>query len=180
MSKHGPLKRGDARKDGKIFLKYKCKGKEVWLSYEKFLALKEKRRKTQGRYYYRHRKRRCEEASIYQKKRKKQDFLFKLRLNTRSLISVSFKRNGFKKSSKLFNILGCSFEEFKDHLESQFQPGMSWDNRNLWHIDHIMPVSMAKNYDELVRLNHYRNLRPLWAFDNISKGATKIDLLVLF
>ncbi len=93
---------------------------------------------------------------------------------------MSFKRNGFKKSSKLFNILGCSFEEFKDHLESQFQPGMSWDNRHLWHIDHIMPVSMAKNYDELVRLNHYRNLRPLWAFDNISKGATKIDLLVLF
>ena len=90
------------------------------------------------------------------------------------------KNGGYRKKSKTADILGCSFEEFKTHIESQFQPRMSWENRHLWQIDHIMPVSMAKTYDEIVRLNHYKNLRPLWALDNQKKANKTPETLVLF
>jgi hypothetical protein len=47
---------------------------------------------------------------------------------------------------------------------------MSWDNKHLWHIDHIIPLSSAKTEDELKQLCHYTNLQPLWAADNIKKS----------
>jgi len=116
----------------------------------------------------------------YSAKRKKEDPLYKLKCNIRNLILQSFKNQCYKKTSKICNILGCSFEEFKTHIESQFLPGMSWENRGEWHIDHVMPASMAKTYDEMVRLNHYKNLRPMWARDNLSKANKTPDTLVLF
>ncbi len=47
---------------------------------------------------------------------------------------------------------------------------MSWDNRHKWHIDHIYPISLAKTKEETIKLNSYKNLQPLWAKDNLSKG----------
>lgn len=47
---------------------------------------------------------------------------------------------------------------------------MNWDNRSEWHIDHIIPISFGENKDEILMLNHYSNLRPMWSKDNISKG----------
>jgi hypothetical protein len=47
---------------------------------------------------------------------------------------------------------------------------MSWSNRELWHLDHIYPVSKALNEEHLIQLNHYTNFQPLWAEDNIRKG----------
>ncbi len=63
------------------------------------------------------------------------------------------------------NSVGCTKEEFKAHIESQFVEGMSWDNwtKDGWHIDHIIPLSRGGT-------NHYTNLQPLWAIDNLSKG----------
>jgi hypothetical protein len=60
-------------------------------------------------------------------------------------------------------------------LEKQFVVGMSWDNRNKWHIDHIIPLSSAKTEEEIYKLAHYTNLQPLWAEDNLSKGDTIKD-----
>lgn len=99
--------------------------------------------------------------------------MFKLKDNIRTLIRNSFlysKNCG--KTSKTEKILGCSYQEFRRHLESQFQEGMTWDNygRNGWHIDHIYPVSKASDERHLIELNHYTNLQPLWEKDNISKG----------
>ena len=48
---------------------------------------------------------------------------------------------------------------------------MNWDNHGEWHYDHIIPLASADNYDDLVRLNHYTNLQPLWAEDNLKKGS---------
>jgi len=106
--------------------------------------------------------------------------IIKCSKNIRDLIGRTFRDRGYNKNSKTAQILGCSFEEFKIHIESQFKEGMSWENRSEWHIDHIMPVSMAKTYDEVVRLNHYKNLRPMWAYENKSKGNRIGDTLVLF
>ena len=104
--------------------------------------------------------------------------LFKLSHNTRSLISKSTKNNGYTKKSKTYEILGCSFEDFKAHLENQFTEGMTWENQGLWHLDHIYPVSRATNEEHLIKLNHYTNFQPLWAIDNIKKG-NKLDYQVV-
>lgn len=72
-------------------------------------------------------------------------------------------------------LLGCSFEQFKFHIESLFQPGMSWANWtfNGWHLDHIRPISSfdSQNKEELKKVWHYTNLQPIWAKDNLEKGA---------
>jgi hypothetical protein len=104
------------------------------------------------------------------KEKKINNPIFKLRGNITTLIGNSIKNNGYKKKSKLNIILGCTFEEFKIHLENQFTEGMSWNNHGKWHLDHIYPVSLAKTEEEVIKLNHYTNFQPLWAIDNIRKS----------
>lgn len=119
-----------------------------------------------------------EKLAEYQRKyyneRRKNNPLFKLQLNIRSLIRLSIKNKGLKKKSKTQQILGCSFEDFKNHLESKFEPWMNWDNYGLyngepnygWDIDHIIPSSSALNEEELLKLNHFSNLQPLCSYIN--------------
>ena len=54
---------------------------------------------------------------------------------------------------------------------------MTWENRSDWHIDHIIPIASAITEEDVIRLNHYTNLRPLWAKDNLAKGA-KMEHLI--
>ncbi len=67
------------------------------------------------------------------------------------------------------------------HLERQFLPGMTWDNRGEWHIDHIVPLasfSYASPDDlEFKAAWALTNLRPLWARDNIQKNAKRTHLI---
>lgn len=110
--------------------------------------------------------------SVYKRKKRQTDPLFKLRCNIGSLIANRLRSHGYSKTSKTATILGCTFEEFFEHIESQFIEGMSWDNRNCWHIDHIVPLQVATTEQELLLLNHYTNLRPMWKKDNQQKAAT--------
>lgn len=105
----------------------------------------------------------------YSTKRKKEDPLFRLRCNMRSMINEYIKKRGYRKGSKTEAILGCSFEFLKEHLENQFKEGMSWDNRERWHVDHIIPISYGQTEEEVIALNHYSNLQPLWAEENEAK-----------
>ena len=75
------------------------------------------------------------------------------------------------KKNKTFDIVGCSPEFLKEHIEKQFTEGMSWGllGQHI-HIDHIIPLSSAKTEDELYKLCHYENLQPLWAEDNLKKS----------
>jgi hypothetical protein len=140
----------------------------------------EKKREQTKKHYRKNKEKIIKKMNEYYKIKKKTNPLFKLKCNIRNLILQAFKTIGRRKNTKTEKILGCSFQDFKAHIESQFQEGMSWENRNGWHIDHIMPVSMAKTYDEVIRLNHYRNLRPLWAYENLSKSDNTPKTLVLF
>ncbi len=75
------------------------------------------------------------------------------------------------KSQKSIEYLGCSIQEFKEHIESQFQEGMTWDNYGEWHIDHIVPIMYeTPTMEEVVERLHYLNTQPLWAEENMSKG----------
>lgn len=108
--------------------------------------------------------------AIYTREKRNKDPLFKLKNDIRSIIGQCLRNNGYTKHSKTYSILGCSFEQFFNHIEQHFVEGMSWDNRNQWHIDHIVPISFGTNETEILLLNHYTNLKPLWAVDNIIKS----------
>lgn len=106
----------------------------------------------------------------YVKRRKKVDPLFALKIQIRSNILKTFSERSFTKSNNTVNILGCSFIDFKLHLESKFESWMNWDNRGKykkdvfnygWDIDHIIPISTATCEADVIRLNHYTNLQPL-------------------
>jgi hypothetical protein len=88
----------------------------------------------------------------------------------RSRINEALARRGWSKRSKTPDILGCDYATLVSHIESQFKHGMSWANRSDWHIDHILPLASATDEQELIRLCHWSNLRPLWAHENLSKG----------
>jgi hypothetical protein len=110
-----------------------------------------------------------EKRNEYRKEKRKTDPKYRLECIIRTLINNSFKRNGFTKNSRSYIILGCSFDEFKKHLESQFESWMSWDNYGLyngelnygWDIDHIIPSSSAVTEEDVIKLNYYTNLKPL-------------------
>jgi hypothetical protein len=96
--------------------------------------------------------------------------IFNLQVKVRRRL-WSFFRNKTKTGSTR-QMLGCSWEQLKSHLESQFKDGMSWDNmgKNGWHIDHIIPLSSGKTEEEILKLCHYTNLQPLWWEDNLKKS----------
>ena len=109
--------------------------------------------------------------------------MFKLRHNISNSIRQSFNRNGFTKQSRTYKILGCSYNDFKLRLESKFEPWMNWGNYGLydgtpnygWDIDHIIPLSSAMTEEELIKLNHYTNLRPLCSHINRDIKKNKVD-----
>jgi hypothetical protein len=104
------------------------------------------------------------------KERRDSDPVFNLTNRLRCRLWKYLKILNITKTNKTFDIVGCSPQFLKEHLETQFTDGMSWDNRSEWHIDHIIPLSSAKTEDELYKLCHYENLQPLWAEDNLKKS----------
>jgi hypothetical protein len=72
-------------------------------------------------------------------------------------------------STRTKQIVGLDSKEFKSYIEQMFSEGMTWDNYGLWHLDHIKPLSLAKTPQEVLDLNYYTNLQPLWAHDNLKK-----------
>ena len=88
----------------------------------------------------------------------------------RYLLQNTLKRLGKKKLSKTIDMLGYSAEDLKNHIESLFKEGMCWDNYGEWHIDHIKPVSLFDELENVNVVNSLDNLQPLWASENLSKG----------
>jgi len=97
-------------------------------------------------------------------------FTYTIRINS----SRVFKRIGKNKPTNTIKLLGCTWQEAKEHFERLFQPGMTWANHgrgpNCWHVDHIIPIVSATTMDEAIKLNHISNLQPLWSKDNLAKG----------
>lgn len=147
------------------------KGKEY------FKLNREKKINYQKSYYYsnikkisNYKKDNRERINWIRRYRYHNDPLFRLSLSLRSNMSRHFKKNGYTKKSKNFVILGCSFNEFKLYIENLFTEGMSFENYGNWHLDHKIPISWAKTEKEIIKLNHYTNFKPMWAYENQSKG----------
>ena len=126
-------------------------------------------REEQKAYDKAYRKTHREERVVYRKARRASDPLFRLKYYIRSKTTKALRAGGYSKKSSTAVILGCTFEELKAHLEKQFWPGMTWENRGEWHIDHIIPLASVQTEGETLSLCHFSNLQPLWADDNLSK-----------
>jgi hypothetical protein len=100
----------------------------------------------------------------------------RLKCNISTAIGVSL--HGNKAGRHWEMLVGYTVNDLKQHLEKQFLPGMTWDNYGKWHIDHRIPIS-AFNFETAEDIDFrqcwaLRNLRPLWAADNIRK-LNKLD-----
>lgn len=137
-------------------------------------------------YFKRNRLKINDRQKRYCSNKRKTDPLFRLSCSVKNLIRYAVSHNGFKKIAKTEQILGCTYSEFKDYLESKFEPWMNWDNRGNWNgvstelgvswdIDHIVPMKTAITEDDVIRLNHYTNLQPLCTVVNRRDKRAKIN-----
>lgn len=134
--------------------------------------------KSKTRKYYRDNKEKIIKREYeYKKRRLKNDHAYRMRESVSNSIYCALFRKEHKgtKSSSCWSKLPYTPEELKEHLESQFDEHMTWDNYGYyWHIDHIYPQSLLP-YDSLDHENFMlvwdlKNLRPLNAIENMSKG----------
>lgn len=113
------------------------------------------------------------------KKRKLEDPVFKFKEITKKLVQNSFKRGlqNFQKRKRTEEILGCSVSKFTEYILSLCPKDITLKDfgKYGYHIDHIIPVSIAKSEEEVIKLCHYTNLQPLWWEDNIRKSNKIID-----
>lgn len=126
---------------------------------------------SQKQYYESNKTKVVRRNSQYKTSRRKTNHLVHLACLISRRLHHALSRNTYTKKSRTCEILGCAYADLVNHLESQFKDGMSWENRGKWHIDHKIPLASAKTEEELLKLCHYTNLQPLWAFDNLSKGS---------
>jgi len=112
-----------------------------------------------------------------QKERISEDPIYAMRIRASQLIRIYLRKGGYTKKSRCHEILGCAWDEFKSHIERQFTKGMSWERLGEIHLDHITPMATAKTESDVIALNHFTNLRPMWAKDNMSKGAQITHLI---
>jgi hypothetical protein len=109
----------------------------------------------------------------YARNKYRTDPMFRLKNCLRSRLTAAVAG----KSASTMELVGCSIDKLKQHLESKFTEGMSWDNYGDWHVDHIKPCASFDLSDpEQQRLCfNYKNLQPLWAADNLSKADSIIQ-----
>ena len=116
-----------------------------------------------------------EKDNIREKKKRDADPSLRLRNNISRAVQLGLQKNmGSKRGSSILDKLPYTTPELKEHLESQFVEGMSWENYGEWHLDHIYPQSRLP-YDSMTHPNFLKawslpNLQPLWAEDNVSKS----------
>jgi len=153
--------------------KYNAANKEIIKERKRVFNANQENRdkinKTRRLYVEKNRNKYNEKNREYHRERWKKDILFKLKTNIRNSINASFRAKDKTKTNKTVLVLGCSITDFKIYIESKFEAWMNWDNHGLyngesnygWDIDHITPVSSARNEEELIQLNHYTNFQPL-------------------
>ena len=96
---------------------------------------------------------------------------YRVRCNIRKTLCKRKYLNGNYQSKRTSKILGVSYKEFAEYIESQFTHNMTWENMSDWHLDHIVPIKYANTLEEVYKLNNYQNFRPLWANENLERNA---------
>jgi hypothetical protein len=111
----------------------------------------------------------------YRKNKRKNDIQYRIMESLRNRINSAIVYQKTTKHANSLKLLGCSIKEAKEHIEKQFKDGMKWENygHKTWHIDHIIPCASFDLTDpeQQKKCFHYTNIQPLWASENLSKGA---------
>lgn len=119
----------------------------------------------------------------YYKNRRKNDPIFMLYHSISTNLRNSLKNDGYKKNSRTFEVLGCSYDFFVRYIESKFEHWMNWENYGKyngefnfgWDIDHIIPINEANSECDIIKLFHYTNLQPLCSKINRYIKRDKLD-----
>lgn len=115
-----------------------------------------------------------EKRSAYERNKRQSDPVYRFRSSSTSLISQYLRKYGYKGGKRIWEVIGCDFNSFLEYITSQFKEGMTIENYGhkdgCWNIDHIIPICTAKTDEDLERLNHYTNLRPMWSSENYKKS----------
>lgn len=89
------------------------------------------------------------------------------------LVRKTMLKTGAVKRKRTKHELGYDVHELRAHLESKFLDGMNWNNYGEWHVDHVKPIEKFRQEGiaDIAVINALSNLRPMWARENIQKGA---------
>jgi hypothetical protein len=168
--------------------KYKAKNKLYREANKEMLAKRCKDRREANpekvkEYYQKNRGRLVKVCVQYRKNRLIKDPLFAFKERVRGLMKQVFKRTGYKKSCRTYQILGCSYEEFLQSMRDKFLEVYSKelpDNLQGLEIHHIIPICNAKTEEDITKLNHHSNLVVLTKEDHKhihNKGGIRCPLL---
>lgn len=126
---------------------------------------------------WRQKNREARMAQLRKRYREDHRYRVELALRNRLWIALTKAKSSQCKSASAVVLVGCSINDLMRHLESQFLPGMTWENHGAWHIDHRRPcVSFdLTSATEQQKCFHYTNLQPLWAIDNWRKNARVVE-----
>lgn len=199
------LRRGDTSSEhpGLIFFRYN-EGREKWVTPKRFEAERENKKRIQAkrratpeykakmreyfRTYNRLPKQIAYRSEFYKqphvrekvrathKERSANDLQYKIALICRARVKSALRDRKFRKTNTTAELIGCSFDFFRGWIESQFQPGMSWENYGSkpgqWEVDHITPIAIfpLEIESERKRAFHYTNCVPMWAEKNRAKN----------
>lgn len=200
-SKTKKYRENNKDKYSEYFKEYQVKNKEKLKEYKRlnYIENKEKIKDRSKIHYLNNKEYHIKNASERQKNnREKRNFymreynlnrrkdpLYRLINSLRYTIWSSIRRCGYEKSSRTYEILGCSYSDFTTYLESKFEIWMNWGNYGKyngelnygWDIDHIIPINPKnkKTVQEIINLNHYTNLQPLCSKINRDIKKDKSD-----
>lgn len=127
--------------------------------------------------YHRNKKEINRKAVIRNNNRKKVDPIYRLTCIFRSKLWAYVRRPD---KLPMWELIGCSGHQLREHIERLFAAGMTWANygkgRDKWNIDHKRPIAsfdLTKPEDQKACW-HFSNLQPMWELDNLKKRATYV------
>jgi hypothetical protein len=139
----------------------------------------EKKKRQAREWAERNPERKAENLRNWHRRQREESPRYRLKMAVSAYVYWCLKNT--KAGARTENVLGYSIDDLKDHLERQFERGMSWDNYGEWHVDHIVPVTAfsfeTANDPEFRACWALTNLRPMWARENIQKSNKRTHLL---
>lgn len=122
----------------------------------------------------RYREENKQKRTDYERNKRHDDPVYRFRSSVVCLIRGYCRKRNYAGNKGTWEMVGCDFESFLTRIQSQFEDGMTLENyghgEGKWNIDHIIPISTAKTDEDIERLNHYSNLRPMWSLENYKKS----------
>lgn len=115
----------------------------------------------------------------YCHRKRRTDIQYALKDRLRATMNRALRRQWVEKSMRTMDLIGCSVEEVKAHIASQFVNGMAWENKGTWHVDHIVPLAAfdLQDVEEQKVAFNWKNLQPLAGRDNHQKSDKLPDPL---